>query len=92
MPLTLTDMASRMADEPKKKGWIPKAKFKPGGEKGKLHREMGIKEGEKIPAGRLRAATHSKDPEIARDAKRAETMKGWHHPKKKSPLYDKRKD
>jgi len=58
-----------------------RASFKPGGEKGKLHRELGIKEGEKIPAKRLRAATHSKNPEVRRDAIRAETMKKWHHPK-----------
>ena len=61
------------------KRWTPKAKFHPGGEKGKLHREMGIQEGKKIPAGQLEAATHSKNPEKRRDAIRAETMKGWHH-------------
>ena len=33
--------------EDKKKHWTPKSKFKPGGEKGKLHREMGVPEGEK---------------------------------------------
>ena len=53
--------------------------FHPGGEKGKLHREMGIPEGQKIPADKLRKATHSKDPEIRRDAIRAETMKKWKH-------------
>ena len=53
--------------------------FHPGGEKGKLHREMGIPVGEKIPAGKLRSATHSSNPEIRRDAIRAETMKKWHH-------------
>ena len=61
------------------KRWVPKADFKPGGEKGKLHRELGISETEKIPAKRLEAATHSRDPEIKRDAIRAETMKGWRH-------------
>jgi hypothetical protein len=55
--------------------------FHPGGEKGKLHREMGIPVGQKIPAQRLKAATHSSNPSIKRDAIRAETMKGWHHPK-----------
>lgn len=54
--------------------------FKPGGRKGKLHREMGIPEGQKIPAAKLEAATHSSDPEKRRDAIRAETMKRWHHP------------
>lgn len=55
------------------KGWNP------GGRKGKLHRELGIPEDEKIPAGRLAAATRSSNPEIRRDAIRAKTMKGWHH-------------
>jgi hypothetical protein len=55
-------------------------KFNPGGEKGKLHREMGIPEGQKIPAARLRAAaTQTADPEKRRDAIRAETMKKWNH-------------
>lgn len=68
----------------KKKGWVKKADFHPGGEKGKLHRELGISTDQKIPAERLRQATHSRDPEIKRDAIRAETMKGWNHsgPKK----------
>jgi hypothetical protein len=51
--------------------------FHPGGEKGKLHREMGIPEGEKIPKDKLAAATHSSDPEKRRDAIRAETMSHW---------------
>ncbi len=54
-----------------------RAKFNPGGHKGKLHRELGIPEGEKIPASRLEAATHSRDREIRNDAIRAETMKKW---------------
>ena len=60
--------------------------FKPGGEKGKLHHEMGIPEGEKIPADKLKAAAHSDDPEKRRDAIRAETMKSWHHGKR-APIY-----
>lgn len=51
--------------------------FKPGGHKGKLHRELGIPEGQKIPAKRLAKAARSKNPEVKRDAKRAETMKKW---------------
>lgn len=71
------------------KHWTPKSKFHPGGEKGKLHRELGIPEGEKIPAGRLAAATRSRNPEIRRDAIRAKTMEGWHHGKKRrAALYD----
>lgn len=53
-------------------------KFKPGGHKGKLHRELGIAEGKKIPPGRLASATHSKDREVRDDAIRAKTMEVWH--------------
>jgi len=53
--------------------------FKPGGHKGKLHRELGIPEGEKIPAARLAAAKNSDDPEVRRDAIRADTMEHWNH-------------
>lgn len=53
--------------------------FHPGGEKGKLHREMGIPTGEKIGKSRLAKAAHSSNPEIARDAKRAQTMGKWNH-------------
>ncbi len=59
-----------------------KKEFKPGGHKGKLHRELGVPEGQKIPAKRLKAAEHSKKPAVRRDAIRAETMKKWHHGKK----------
>ena len=51
--------------------------FKPGGHKGKLHREIGVPVGEKIPAGKLAAAAKSSNPEIKRDAIRAKTMAGW---------------
>lgn len=73
--------------------FIKKADFHPGGQKGKLHRELGIPTDQKIPAARLEAATHSKNPEVRRDAIRAKTMEGWHHggSKKKSRgsvLYD----
>ena len=56
-----------------------KSNFKPGGEKGKLHRELGIAEGKKIPAKRLAKAEHSRNPEVKRDAIRAKTMKAWNH-------------
>jgi hypothetical protein len=55
--------------------------FHPGGTPGKLHREIGVPVGEKIPAAKLEAAAHSKDPEVRRDAIRAKTMKGWKHGK-----------
>jgi len=54
-----------------------KDEFKPGGHKGKLHRELGVPVGKKIPAKRLEQAEHSKKPAVRRDAKRAETMKKW---------------
>lgn len=54
--------------------YTPTPNFKPGGSKGKLHRALGIPEGEKIPAGRLKAATRSAKPEVRRMAIRAETM------------------
>lgn len=90
--LNLLDAAKRpMA----KKGFRSRNKFKPGGEKGKLHRELGIAEGEKIPAKRLEAAAHSEDREVRNDAIRAQTMKKWHHggPKKSrgSVLYDRKR-
>ena len=53
--------------------------FKPGGHKGKLHRELHVPEGEKIPHSRLMAAEHSSNPEIKRDAVRADTMEHWRH-------------
>lgn len=57
--------------------------FKPGGQKGKLHRELGVSTGKKIPAKTLSKAAHSKNPEVKRDAIRAETMKKWNHGGKK---------
>jgi hypothetical protein len=52
-------------------------KFNPGGTPGKLHREIGVPVGKKIPAGKLAAAEKSSNPEIKRDAIRAKTMAGW---------------
>jgi|HubBroStandDraft_6_1064221.scaffolds.fasta_scaffold6168601_1 hypothetical protein len=53
--------------------------FNPGGHKGKLHREMGIPVGAKIPKAQLRAAASNSDPdrEKRNDAKRAITMSHW---------------
>ena len=56
-----------------------KKPFNPGGHKGKLHRELGVPVGKKIPAKKLAAALHSKNPTIKRDAIRAKTMMGWKH-------------
>lgn len=67
----------------------PRKKWRPGGRKGKLHRELGIPEGEKIPQGRLASAARSDNPEIRRDAIRAQTMEGWDHggKERRSRLY-----
>ena len=53
--------------------------FKPGGHKGKLHRELGVPEDQPIGKERIAKAAHSSNPEIARDAKRAQTMGKWDH-------------
>jgi len=53
--------------------------FKPGGEKGKLHRKLGVPIGERIPHNKLIAATHSKDAETRDMAIHAVTMMGWKH-------------
>lgn len=63
--------------------WIQKAVGKnPGG----LHRSLGVKEGEKIPEAKLRAAANSKDPKVRKQASLAMTLEGMHHgaEKKKS--------
>jgi hypothetical protein len=44
--------------------------------KGKLHRELGVKEGEKIPAKKLAKAEKSKNPTIRKEANLARTLKG----------------
>lgn len=67
----------------KRKGWVKKADFHPGGEKGKLHRELGVPASETIPKDRLNKAVHSKDTEVRNDAIRAKTMEGWNHKRKK---------
>ena len=54
-------------------------KFNPGGHKNKLHDELGVPHGEKIPAARLASAMHSGNREVRNDAIRAHTMEGWHH-------------
>lgn len=54
--------------------WIQKATSK---NKGKLHRELGVKEGEKIPAKKLAKAEKSKNPTIRKEANLAKTLKGF---------------
>lgn len=72
---------SKMAVSKMGRRYTPTPNFKPGGHKGKLHRELGISEGKKIPPKRLKAATHSKNRTVRNDAIRAETMihKFAHH-------------
>lgn len=59
--------------------WIQKA-IKPSG-KGKLHRELHVAEGTKIPAKKLAKAEHSKSATIRREANLAKTLKSLHHKK-----------
>jgi hypothetical protein len=44
--------------------------------KGALHRELGVPEGEKIPAKKLKKAEHSKSPTERKRAALAKTLEG----------------
>ena len=57
-----------------KKNWI-KGAVKPEN-KGLLHKELHIPQGEKIPAKKLNAAKHSDNPKLRQRANFAATMKG----------------
>lgn len=59
----------------KKKKWIKAAV---GKNKGLLHKHLGVKEGEKIPADKLMKAAHSKDATVRKEATLAMTLKGFH--------------
>jgi len=50
--------------------------------KGGLHRALNIPEGEKIPADKLEAASHSSNEHIRHMAGFAHTLEGFHHGKK----------
>lgn len=63
-----------------KKKWIQEALGPKS--KGKLHRKLGIKQGEKIPESKIKKAEHSKSPTLRREATLAETLKGLHKRKK----------
>jgi hypothetical protein len=56
----------------KKKHWMQKA-F--GKNPGKLHRKLGVPEGEKIPESKLERAEHSSSPSERREAALAKTGK-----------------
>ncbi len=57
--------------------WIQSALSKKGS-KGKLHRELGVPQGEKIPAKKLSKAEHSKNPTVRREANLAKTLGKLH--------------
>jgi hypothetical protein len=56
------------------KKWIQKAIKHPGA----LHKELGVKEGEKIPEKKLKKAEHSKNPKLKKRAELAKTLKKMH--------------
>jgi hypothetical protein len=57
--------------------WIKGAIKHPG----KLHQELGVKPGVKIPAKKLQKAEHSKNPTIRKEANLAKTLKSFHRKK-----------
>lgn len=56
------------------KKWIQGAISHPGA----LHKQLGVPQGKKIPAAKLAAATHSKDPLLRKRANLAETLGKMH--------------
>lgn len=62
-----------------KEKWIQGAIKHPGS----LHKALHVKEGEKIPASKLKKAEHSKNPSLKKKAVLAETLKKMHHKKGK---------
>lgn len=54
--------------------WIQGAIKHPGA----LKKTLGVKKGETIPEGKLKAAEHSKNPTTAKRAHLAETLKKMH--------------
>jgi hypothetical protein len=56
------------------KNWIAKATAK---HKGALHKELGVKKGEKIPEKKLEKAEHSKNKKEAKRARLAVELKGF---------------
>ena len=55
--------------------WIQGAIKRPGA----LHDELGISQGKKIPLKTLHKAEQSSNPTLAKQARLAETLKGFHH-------------
>ena len=56
------------------RNWIKGAIKHPGA----LHKDLGVPKGQKIPAKKLKAAEHSKNPKTAKRARLAETLKKMH--------------
>ena len=56
-----------------KKKWIQAMHMK----KGALHEELGVKEGKKIPASKLKKAEHAKG-KLGKRARLAQTLRGLH--------------
>ena len=54
--------------------WINKALSKKGS-KGKLHRELGVPEGKKIPEKKMAKAAKAKSPTIRKEVALAKTLK-----------------
>lgn len=46
---------------------------------GLLHKDLGVKSGEKIPAAKLEKAEHSSNPAVKKRAVFAANAKHWHH-------------
>jgi hypothetical protein len=55
--------------------WIQKAL--PPSSKGKLHKKLGVKEGEKIPESKLKKHEHAKGS-LGKEVRLAETLKKMH--------------
>jgi hypothetical protein len=47
--------------------------------KGKLHRALGVPQGQKIPPGKLAAALNSKSAALRKEANFAKNAKSWSH-------------
>jgi hypothetical protein len=56
------------------RNWIKGAIKHPGA----LHRELGVKEGEKIPEKKLARAAKSKSPKLRKRVALARTLRGMH--------------
>jgi len=48
-------------------------------QKGALHKDLGVAEGEKIPEVKIQRALHSKSKKLRKRAQFAENAKHWHH-------------